>query len=84
MRKKMGLKVGFSRNWLDVFEVLPSLLFEENVTPLSFLLQALTVLAVLTSALYYVKRFKFSVLKSRKLVYAPKNYSDSQKYRIEN
>jgi len=47
-------------------------------------LKALTVLAVLTSALYYVKRFKFSVLKSRKLVYAPKNYSDSQKYRIEN
>merc|ERR1711948_91705 len=47
-------------------------------------LKALTVLGVLTAALYYVKRFKFSVLKSRKLVYAPKNYSDSQKYRIEN
>jgi len=47
-------------------------------------IKALTVLGFLTCALYYVKRFKFSVLKSRKLVYAPKNYSDSQKYRIEN
>ena len=50
----------------------------------TILLQCLAVLACTTAALYYMKRFKFSVLKSRKVLYAPKNYSDSQKYRIEN
>lgn len=47
-------------------------------------IKCLAVLACTTAALYYMKRFKFSVLKSRKVLYAPKNYSDSQKYRIEN
>ena len=55
-----------------------------HILPTPTFLQCLTVLACLTGALYYLKRFKFSVLKSRKLVYAPKSYADSQKYRIEN
>jgi len=47
-------------------------------------LKFLTVITITTLGLYYVKRFKFSVLKSRKLVYQPKNYSDSQKFKLEN
>jgi len=47
-------------------------------------LKFLTVMTITTLGLWYVKRFKFAVLKSRKLVYAPKNYSDSKKFKLEN
>jgi len=37
-------------------------------------IKALTILAMLTGITYYIKRFKWSVLKSRKIVYTPKTY----------
>jgi len=37
-------------------------------------IKALTMLAILSGFTYYIKRSKWSVLKSRKIVYTPKNY----------
>jgi len=37
-------------------------------------IKALTILAMLTGVTYYIKRFKWSVLKSRKIIYTPKTY----------
>ena len=53
-------------------------------TACSLSLQFLTVMSLATVALYYMKRSKFSIIKSRKLAYAPKNYSETQKFRLEN
>ena len=37
-------------------------------------LKALTLLSIIGGFVYYIKRSKWSVLKSRKIVYTPKNY----------
>ena len=37
-------------------------------------LKALTLLSIIGGFVYYMKRSKWSVLKSRKIVYTPKNY----------
>lgn len=39
-------------------------------------IKALSLLAIMAGVTYYMKRFRWSVLKSRKLVYTPKNYRD--------
>jgi len=46
-------------------------------------LKFLTVMSLATAALYYMKRSKFTIIKSRKIAYVPKNYSATQKFRIK-